>query len=72
MSGKKGFVILTSRSISQVMPHAGSDPDNPDAPGGQDLFDYVDAHPDGLDAETIYRILSQIANAVYFLHEHGM
>ncbi|KAK4052247.1 serine/threonine protein kinase [Microbotryomycetes sp. JL221] len=55
-----------------VMPHAGADPDNPDAPGGQDLFDYVDAHPDGLDADTIFRILSQIANAVYFLHEHGI
>ncbi|KAM0791994.1 hypothetical protein ACM66B_007106 [Microbotryomycetes sp. NB124-2] len=55
-----------------VMPHAGADPDNPEAPGGQDLFDYVDAHPDGLDPETIYRVLSQIANAVYFLHEHGI
>ncbi|KAK4046648.1 serine/threonine protein kinase [Microbotryomycetes sp. JL201] len=55
-----------------VMPHAGADPDNPDAPGGQDLFDYVDAHPDGLDPDTIYRVLFQIANAVYFLHEHGI
>lgn len=39
---------------------------------GQDLFDFVDAHPDGLPPSPIQRILSQIADAVYFLHEHSI
>ncbi|ORY90318.1 kinase-like domain-containing protein [Leucosporidium creatinivorum] len=55
-----------------VMPQAGADPDNPSAPGGQDLFDYVDIHPDGLSPLTIRRIFSQISDAIFFLHEHGI
>ncbi|GJN91905.1 hypothetical protein Rhopal_004930-T1 [Rhodotorula paludigena] len=39
---------------------------------GQDLFDFVDAHPDGLPPSPIQRILSQIADAVYFLHGHSI
>lgn len=39
---------------------------------GQDLFDFVDAHPDGLSPEPLQRILAQIADAVCFLHEHSI
>ncbi|KAK4701119.1 hypothetical protein P7C70_g5117, partial [Phenoliferia sp. Uapishka_3] len=55
-----------------VMPVAGSDPNLPDLPGGQDLFEFVDLHPDGLAPPSIRHILSQIADALYFLHEHGI
>lgn len=54
------------------MPQAGADPDNPSSPGGQDLFDFVDIHPDGLSPLTIRRIFSQISDAIFFLHEHGI
>lgn len=54
------------------MPQAGVDPDNPTAPGGQDLFDYVDVHPDGLAPSVVRRIFSQVVDAVYFLHEHSI
>lgn len=54
------------------MPQAGADPEAPNAPGGQDLFDYVDLHPDGLPISSIRRIFAQIADALYFLHEHGI
>ncbi|BGO88394.1 serine/threonine protein kinase [Rhodotorula toruloides] len=56
-----------------VMPQATASPtSDPDSHPrhGQDLFDYVDAHPDGLPPRDIHRILSQVADAVWFLHEH--
>ncbi|KAL8277370.1 hypothetical protein RQP46_010210 [Phenoliferia psychrophenolica] len=55
-----------------VMPQAGADPSQPHLSGGQDLFDYVDLHPDGLPPQSIRHILSQIADALFFLHEHGI
>lgn len=54
------------------MPQAGVDPDAPNAPGGQDLFDYVDLHPDGLPISAIRRVFAQIADALFFLHDHGI
>lgn len=54
------------------MPQAGTDPSQPHLPGGQDLFDYVDLHPDGLSPPSIRHILAQIADALFFLHEHGI
>lgn len=39
---------------------------------GQDLFDYVDAHPDGLAPNDIHNILGQVADALWFLHEHSI
>lgn len=39
---------------------------------GQDLFDYVDAHPDGLPLRDISSVLSQVADALWFLHEHSI
>ncbi|GAA97924.1 uncharacterized protein L969DRAFT_52685 [Mixia osmundae IAM 14324] len=36
---------------------------------GQDLFDYVDARPEGLPLREIRTILSQIADALAYLHE---
>ncbi|GAA5876921.1 hypothetical protein JCM3774_000540 [Rhodotorula dairenensis] len=56
-----------------VMPQAtaASSP-HPDQRRGQDLFDYVDAHPDGLAAADIHNILSQVADALWFLHEHSI
>ncbi|GAA5969303.1 hypothetical protein JCM8115_006756 [Rhodotorula mucilaginosa] len=39
---------------------------------GQDLFDYVDAHPDGLAPNDIHNILAQVADALWFLHEHSI
>ncbi|GAA6044375.1 hypothetical protein JCM8097_004901 [Rhodosporidiobolus ruineniae] len=39
---------------------------------GQDLFDYVDAHPNGLAVPDIQRILRQLTDAIYFLHEHSI
>lgn len=61
------------RPRPQVMPQATASPtSDPDSHPrhGQDLFDYVDAHPDGLAPRDIHRILSQVADAVWFLHEH--
>lgn len=63
---------LTNLLPKKVMPQAGADPDDPTAPKGQDLFDYVDLHPDGLSPPSIRSIFSQIADALYFLHEHGI
>ncbi|BGP52449.1 hypothetical protein JCM8202_002317 [Rhodotorula sphaerocarpa] len=59
-----------------VMPQAtaAATPD-PSASGfrrGQDLFDYVDAHPDGLPLRDISSVLSQVADALWFLHEHSI
>ncbi|GAA6020320.1 hypothetical protein JCM10207_003225 [Rhodosporidiobolus poonsookiae] len=39
---------------------------------GQDLFDYVDAHPTGLPPFEIRRILRQLTDAIWFLHEHSI
>ena len=46
-----------------VMPHFGD---------GQDLFDYVDAAPDGLPASEVRSILGQVADALAFLHAMGV
>ena len=46
-----------------VMPHFGN---------GQDLFDYVDAAPDGLPASEVSSILGQVADALAFLHAMGV
>lgn len=54
------------------MPQAGTDPDSPLAPRGQDLFEHVEANADGLPPSSIKRILSQIADAISFLHQHGI
>lgn len=54
------------------MPQAGADPERPLLSGGQDLFEFVELHPDGLAPPSIRHILSQIADALYFLHEHGI
>lgn len=54
------------------MPQAGTDPESPEGPRGQDLFEHVDANPDGLPTTSIRRILSQLAEALSFLHEHGI
>ncbi|TNY17533.1 kinase-like domain-containing protein, partial [Rhodotorula diobovata] len=56
-----------------VMPSATAEPTCSANPRrGQDLFDFVDAHPDGLSPEPLQRILAQIADAVCFLHEHSI
>ena len=47
-----------------------SDPST--ASKGQDLFDFVDLHPTGLPPRPIARILSQVADALAFLHEHSI
>ena len=39
---------------------------------GQDLFDYVDAAPNGLELDEARSILRQIVDAVTFLHSHGI
>lgn len=39
---------------------------------GQDLFDYVDAAPNGLGLDEARSILRQIVDAVAFLHSHGI
>ena len=39
---------------------------------GQDLFDYVDAAPNGLELGESRTILRQIVDAVAFLHSHGI
>lgn len=39
---------------------------------GQDLFDYVDAAPNGLGLDESRSILRQIVDAVAFLHSHGI
>lgn len=52
------------------MPRAG--PDFDATTGGQDLFDLVDLHPDGLALPSISRIFSQLADAICFLHHHGI
>jgi protein-serine/threonine kinase len=38
------------------MPRAGADINAPGSTGGQDLFDFVDLHPDGLDIKSIEKI----------------
>ncbi|SCZ91304.1 BZ3500_MvSof-1268-A1-R1_Chr1-2g01321 [Microbotryum saponariae] len=48
-----------------VMPQAGPPPSN-------DLFDYVDLHPNGLPPSTIHSILSQLCSALDFLHSHNI
>ncbi|BGP44202.1 serine/threonine protein kinase [Rhodotorula kratochvilovae] len=56
-----------------VMPSATAEAtSDPHPRHGQDLFDFVDAHPDGLPPAPIQRILAQIADAVFFLHEHSI
>jgi len=47
-------------------------PGNPTPTRGQDLFDFVDLHPTGLPPQPIARILSQVADALAFLHEHSI
>jgi len=49
-----------------------STPTNGPVSRGQDLFDFVDLHPDGLSPKPIARILSQVADALAFLHEHSI
>jgi len=49
-----------------------STPTNGPIPRGQDLFDFVDLHPAGLPPKPIARILSQVADALAFLHEHSI
>ncbi|GAA5983338.1 hypothetical protein JCM5350_003077 [Sporobolomyces pararoseus] len=46
--------------------------DSATASKGQDLFDFVDLHPTGLPPRPIARILSQVADALAFLHEHSI
>ena len=55
--------------LIQVMPRAG---ESADSATGQDLFDFVDLHPNGLLLPSILKIFSQVADAIYFLHEHGI
>lgn len=70
---------------AQVMPQATATPSPPpssssssassssDPPKhGQDLFDYVDAHPSGLAPAEIRSVLKQLCDAVFFLHEHSI
>jgi protein-serine/threonine kinase len=37
-----------------------------------DLFDLVESYPQGLPADSIRTYLGQIADALYFLHSHGI
>ncbi|GAA5893185.1 hypothetical protein JCM6882_003907 [Rhodosporidiobolus microsporus] len=39
---------------------------------GQDLFDHVDANPNGLPPSEIRHILRQLTDALWFLHEHSI
>ena len=39
---------------------------------GKDLFDHVDAAPDGLPLPEVQSIFAQIASAIAFLHMHGI
>jgi protein-serine/threonine kinase len=39
---------------------------------GRDLFDHVDAFPQGLDVSEVRSTLGQIASAVAFLHSHNI
>ncbi|GAA6021522.1 hypothetical protein JCM11491_006469 [Sporobolomyces phaffii] len=61
-----------------VMPQATASPTSSfsssgdSAARGQDLFDFVDLHPTGLPPRPIARILSQVADALAFLHEHSI
>ncbi|GAA5821066.1 hypothetical protein JCM10212_003099 [Sporobolomyces blumeae] len=61
-----------------VMPQAtaaaspGTTPTSGPPGQGQDLFDFVDLHPTGLPPAPIARILSQVADALAFLHEHSI
>ena len=56
------------------MPRAGvsSSSASTSSTAGQDLFDYVDLHPNGLPLSAILRIFSQVADAIYFLHQHSI
>ncbi|GAA5991253.1 hypothetical protein JCM10908_003222 [Rhodotorula pacifica] len=55
-----------------VMPQATAAANPEESRRGQDLFDYVDAHPDGLPPADIHNILGQVADALWFLHEHSI
>ncbi|BGP12113.1 serine/threonine protein kinase [Rhodosporidiobolus nylandii] len=59
-----------------VMPQATSSPvtspSTSSSSQGQDLFDYVDAHPSGLPPSKIQDILRQLVDAIWFLHEHSI
>lgn len=39
---------------------------------GQDLFDYVESHPDGLAASQCRSIFGQVADALWFLHANNI
>lgn len=55
------------------MPCAGGNElDDEGSQSGQDLFDLVEACPDGLAIASAHRIFSQVADAVCFLHDHGI
>lgn len=55
-----------------VMPRFGADLDSFGSTGGQDLFEFVDLHPNGLDIGTVRKIVRQLADAIAFLHHHGI
>ncbi|GAA5923681.1 uncharacterized protein JCM15063_003726 [Sporobolomyces koalae] len=57
-----------------VMPQATASVPTSESPSrpGQDLFDFVDLNPTGLPPRPIARILSQVADALAFLHEHSI
>lgn len=50
-----------------VMPRAGAA-----SSSVQDLFDYIEMYPTGLEPLTSISIFSQVAQAIFFLHEHGI
>ncbi|GAA5873694.1 hypothetical protein JCM8547_002676 [Rhodosporidiobolus lusitaniae] len=73
----------TAEHYMLIMPQATASPLPPPSPSssssaapqqqqGQDLFDYVDAHPNGLAPAEIYNVLKQLTDAVCFLHDHSI
>lgn len=52
-----------ARSYYMVMPRFGQ---------GEDLFDFVEAAPDGLDGPNMLAIFAQVVDAVAFLHSVGI
>lgn len=56
-------MLTSTHSYYMVMPRFGQ---------GEDLFDYVEAAPDGLDGRAMLSIFGQVADAIAFLHSVGI
>lgn len=57
------YLVLPSTTPEQI-PH--------EPPPPSDLFDLVESYPQGLPAGSVRSYLGQIADALWFLHSHGI